>query len=124
MVMSDAGPKHGGSGSGELEKRVTALELRLGVNEKTMVTSEVFQRELGAVRGEIGALRDELHVGLAAVRHEMHAEFGAVRGELSKELGAVRVEIAKIPFELVKWLIALSGIAAAIATTVYNVWFR
>jgi hypothetical protein len=38
--------------------------------------------------------------------------------------GEIRVEIAKIPLELVKWLIALAGIAAAIATTIYNVWFR
>jgi hypothetical protein len=54
----------------------------------------------------------------------MQVGFGAQRQEMQKELGAVRVEIAKIPFELVKWLIALSGIAAAIATTIYNLWFR
>jgi hypothetical protein len=65
------------------------------------------------VRGEIGGLRDEVHTGLAAVRHDTQVEFGAVR-----------VEIAKLPFELVKWLIALSGIAAAITTALYNLWFR
>jgi hypothetical protein len=147
MAMnSDAAPKQGGSGGGELEKRMTGVEARLGVIEKTMVTAEVFERELGAVRGEIGALRDELHVGLAASRDELHvalaasrdelhvglaasrqdthAELGALRQEMNREFGVMRVEIAKVPFELVKWLIALSGIAAAIATTVYNIWFR
>ena len=157
MVMSDAGPKHGGSGGGELEKRVTAVEARVGGIEKTMVTTEVFQRELGTVRGEIGALRDELHVGLAAVRDELHVGLAAVRGEIAGLRGEVRseiaglrgdvrseiaglrgdvrseiaglrgemrAEIAKIPFELVKWLIALAGIAAAIMTTIYNIWFR
>lgn len=114
---SDPTPKHGGSGGGEIEKRMTSVEARLGVIEKTMVTTDVFERELGA-------LRDEVHVGLAAVRHEMHAEFGALRGEIVGLRGEMRVEIAKIPFELVKWLIALAGIAAAIATTVYNIWFR
>jgi hypothetical protein len=58
------------------------------------------------------------------LRQEMHREFDAVRQEMNREFGGVRVEIAKIPFELVKWLIALSGIAAAIATTVDNIWFR
>jgi hypothetical protein len=136
MAMnSDAPPKQGGSGGGELEKRLTGVEARLGVIEKTMVTAEVFERELGAVRGEIGALRDELHVGLAASRDELHvglaasrqdthAELRALRQEMNREFGVMRVEIAKVPFELVKWLIALSGIAAAIATTVYNIWFR
>ena len=94
-------PKHGGSE--ELEKRFTAVEGRLDVIGKTLVTAEVLERE-------IGALRDEVHVGLAAVRHEMQVGFAALR-----------VEIAKVPFELVKWLIALAGIAAAIATTVYNI---
>jgi hypothetical protein len=72
-----------------------------------------FQGEIGALRGEIGALRDELHVGLGALRQEMHSE-----------LGAVRVEIAKIPFETFKWLLALAGIAGAVAAAVYNIWFR
>lgn len=124
IVMSDAGPKHGGSNSGGLEKRVAAVELRLGVIEKTMVTAEVFERELGTVRSEIGALREELHVGFAAVRDELHVGLAAVRNEMRAEFGVVRVEIAKLPFELVKWLIALAGIAAAIATTIYNIWFR
>ena len=84
MAMnSEAPPKHGGSG-GDVQKRLTAVEARLGVIEKTMVTAEVLQREIGAVR----------------------------------------VEIAKVPFETIKWLLAVSGIAAAIATTVYNIWFR
>ena len=180
MAMnSDATSKHGGNGGGEIEKRVTAVEARLGVIEKTMVTTEVFKREIGAVRvdiansreglrGEIGAVRDELHVGLGSLRQDMHAglgslrqdmqaglgalrqdmhvglgalrqdmhvalgalrqdmhtENGGLRQELHAQLGAVRVDIAKVPFELVKWLIALSGIAAAVATAVYNLWFR
>jgi hypothetical protein len=36
----------------------------------------------------------------------------------------MRVEIAKIPFETFKWLLAAAGLAAAIATAVYNIWFR
>ena len=126
--MSDAGPKHGGGGSGELEKRVAAVELRLGVIEETMVTTEVFQREMGALRDEmhvgLAAVRDEMHGGLAAVRDEMHSGLAAVRNEIGGLRGEIRVEVAKIPFELVKWLIALAGIAAAIATTIYNLWFR
>ncbi|HSC16468.1 MAG TPA: hypothetical protein VLI71_15185 [Gammaproteobacteria bacterium] len=146
MAMNSDAPKHGSSGGGELEKRMTAVEGRLGAIEKTMVTTEVFERELGAVRGEIGAVRDEMHTEFGAVRDEMHTEFGAVRDEMHTQFGALRdemhvglaavrhemlaafgamrVEIAKLPFELVKWLIALSGIAAAIATAVYNIWFR
>lgn len=106
MAMNSDAPKHGGSGGGDLATRVAGVEARLGVIEKTMVTTETFQRE-------IGALRDELHVGLAALRHEMHSE-----------LGAMRVEIAKVPFETFKWLLAAAGLAAAIATAVYNIWFR
>lgn len=135
MAMNSDAPKHGSSGGGELEKRMTAVEGRLGAIEKTMVTTEVFERELGAVRGEIGAVRDEMHTEFGAVRDEMHTQFGALRDEMHVGLaavrhemlaafGAMRVEIAKLPFELVKWLIALSGIAAAIATAVYNIWFR
>ena len=135
MAMNSDVSKHGGSGGGELEKRVAAVEGRLGVIEKTMVTAESFERQIGAVRGEIGALRDEmnteigslrgeLHTGLAAVRDELHTGLAAVRDEMRSESGLVRVEIAKLPFELVKWLIALAGIAAAIATTIYNIWFR
>ena len=117
-------PKPGGNGGGELEKRMTAVEARLGVIEKTMVTAEVFQRELGAVRGEIGGLRHEMRVEIGGLRHEMRVEIGALRDEMRVEIGGVRVDIAKIPFELVKWLMALAGIAVAIATTVYNLWFR
>jgi hypothetical protein len=143
---SDPTPKHGGGGGGDLDERMTAVEGRLGVIEKTMVTAEVFQRELGAVRGEIGALRDELHTEVGTVRNdimglrgELQAEIAGLGGELRAEIvglrgelragivdlrGEMRAEIAKIPFELVKWLIALAGIAAAIATTIYNIWFR
>jgi hypothetical protein len=46
-------PEHGGNGGGELEKRVTAVETRVTVIEKTMVTAEVFQRELAAFRDEM-----------------------------------------------------------------------
>jgi len=135
MAMNSDAPKHGASGGGKLEKRITAVEGRLGVIEKTMVTAEVFERELGAVRGEIGALRDELHTDIGGFRGEMNTQIGslrdevhvglaAVRHELQLGFGAMHVEIAKVPFEIVKWLIALSGIAAAIATTIYNIWFR
>jgi hypothetical protein len=179
MAMNSETPKQGGGGAGELERRVASVEARLTVIEKTMVTAEAFERELGGVRGEIGALRDEMHVGLAGLREEvragqanlreemqaghaglreemraeqanlreeMHAghaslradmhdgqsslrqelrdELGKLRQDMRHELGAVRVDIAKIPFELVKWLIAVSGIAAAVATGVYNLFFR
>ena len=107
MAMnSEAPPKHGGGSGGELDKRLTGVETRLTLIEKTMVTAEVLQRELGA-------LRSEIHAGFGELRKEMHAESVAVRGE-----------IARMPFELVKWLLAASGIAAAIATAVYNTWFR
>jgi hypothetical protein len=107
MAMnSDAAPKHGGSGGGELERRMTGVETRLSVIEKTMVTAEVFERELGVLRTEIGGLRGDVRADLEALRGEM------------------RVELAKVPFETVKWLLAVSGIAAALATTVYNIWFR
>jgi hypothetical protein len=115
MAMNSETPKHGGSGGDELEPRVAAVEGRLGVIEKTMVTGESFQRELGGVRGEIGALRDELRAGLGALRDELHTGLGALRQEMHGELGAVRVEIAKIPFETFKWLLALAGLAGAVA---------
>jgi hypothetical protein len=47
-----------------------------------------------------------------------------MNSEAPGKRGPVRVDIAKIPFELVKWLIALSGIAAAIAAGIYNIWLR
>ena len=144
MATNSDAPKHGSGG--ELEKRVTAVEGRLGVIEKTMVTAEVFERELGALRGEVGSLRHEMHTEIGSLRDEMHTEIGSLRDEVHTEIGSLRdevhvglaairhemqagfgsmrVEIAKLPFELVKWLIALSGIAAAIATTIYNIWFR
>ena len=111
-----------------------------------MVTAEVLQRELGALRGDIhgafralsvemhgaiGELRKEMH-GARCARsctsglhaHEMHGEVGILRQEMHREFGAVRGEIAKMPFEPVKWLMVLCGIAAAITTTVYTIWFR
>jgi hypothetical protein len=146
MAMSNDAPKHGGSGRDDLGARVAGVEARLGVIEKTMVTGETFQREIGALRDELhvglAALRDEVHDGLAAsrnesqdgfaalrgeigaLRQEMHGEIGVLRQEMHSELGAMRVEIAKIPFETFKWLLATAGLAAAIATAIYNIWFR
>ena len=81
---------------------MTAVEARLGVIEKAMVTTEVFQREIGTVRGEIGtvrgeigALRDELHVGLAAVRAELHV--GAMLDLSESASGRVLVAFADAP---------------------------
>jgi hypothetical protein len=54
----------------------------------------------------------------------MHGALGDLRKEMHAESVAVRGEIAKVPFETVKWLLAVFGIAAAITTTVYNIWFR
>lgn len=121
MAMNSETPKASGS---ELEKRVTAVETGLGVVAKTMVTAEVFQRELGVARAEtskeFAAVRDEMGKGFAAVRDEMNKESRALRAEV----GDLRVDIARVPFETAKWLLATLGIAAAVATAIYNVWFR
>lgn len=131
--------KHGGSGGGDLETRVTVIE-------KTMMTAEVFQRELAALRDEMRAgfaemrkemqvgfadVRKEMEVGLANVRKEMEIGLANVRKEMQAQDGALRVEIAKahveiakVPFETLKWLLAAAGLAAAIATAIYNIWFR
>lgn len=74
----------GGNGGGGWEKQMALIESRLGVIEKTMVTGETLQKELGNVRTEVG----------------------------------------KVPFETFKWLLVLAGIAAAVATAIYNIWFR
>jgi hypothetical protein len=136
MAMNNETPKAGGSGGGsELEKRVTAVETGLGVVAKTMVTAEVLQRELGVVRAEtakeFAAVREEMAKGFAAVREEMAKGFAAVRDEMNKEsralraeIGDLRVDIARVPFETAKWLLATLGIAAAVATAIYNIWFR
>jgi hypothetical protein len=58
-----------------------------------------------------------MHGGFGALRSEMHGGFGALRSEMHRE-------VAKIPFETVKWLLAVCGIAAAITMTVYTIWFR
>jgi hypothetical protein len=112
MAMNSETPKAAGSG-GELEKRVTAVETGLGVIAKTMVTAEVLQRELGIARVETSK-------EFAAVRDEMNRESRALRAEI----GVLRVEVAKVPLETVKWLLAVLGIAAAVATSIYNIWFR
>jgi hypothetical protein len=153
--------KHGGSGGGDLETRVTVIE-------KTMIAAEVFQREIGALRDEMRAgfaemrkefvelrkdmqvgfanvrkemevgfadvrkemqvgfanVRKEMDVGFAEVRKEMEVGFADVRKEMQAQDGALRVEIAKTPFETFKWLLAAGGLAAAIATAIYNSWFR
>ena len=110
MAMNSETPKHGGSGGGEWEKRVTGVETRLTVIEKTMVTAEVFQRELGA-------FRNEMRFAIDSLRDEM-------RKEMQAQDGALRVAIAKTPFETFKWLLAAAGLAAAIATAIHNIWFR
>jgi hypothetical protein len=135
MATNSETSKAGGSGGSELEKRVTAVETGLGVVARTMVTAEVLQRELGVARAEtskeFAAVRDEMNTGFTAVRNEMNTGFTAVRDEMNKdsralraEIGELRVEIAKVPLETVKWLLAVLGIAAAVATAVYNIWFR
>jgi uncharacterized membrane protein YraQ (UPF0718 family) len=116
-MNSEAPPKHEDGGGGELEKRLTGVETRLTVIERTMVTAEVLQRELGA-------LRSEIHGALRALSVEMHGAFGEMRKEMHAESVALRGEIAKMPFEMIKWLLAAFGIAAAITTAVYNIWFR
>lgn len=77
------------------------------------------------------ALRDEMDKRFAAARTETTNEFAAVRSEMNEksravraEIGDLRVEIAKVPLETVKWLLAVLGIAAAVATAIYNLWFR
>lgn len=124
MAMNSETPKHGGSGGGEWEKRVTGVETRLTVIEKTMVTAEVFQRELGAFRNEMRFAIDSLRDEMRALLDEMHVGFGEVRKEMQAQDGALRVAIAKTPFETFKWLLAAAGLAAAIATAIHNIWFR
>jgi len=128
MAMNSEAPAKHGGGGGESEKRLTSVETRLTVIEKTMVTAEVFQREFGALRSEMhdgfGALRGAMHGGFGALRGKMHGALGDLRKEMHAENGVLRDELAKIPFETVKWLLAVFGIAAAITTTVYNIWFR
>lgn len=124
MATNSETSKAGGSGGSELEKRVTAVETGLGVVARTMVTAEVLQRELGVARAEtskeFAAVRNEMNTGFTAVRDEMNKDSRALRAEI----GELRVEIAKVPLETVKWLLAVLGIAAAVATAVYNIWFR
>lgn len=43
---------------------------------------------------------------------------------LRAEIGGLRVDVAKIPLETVKWLLAVLGIAAAVVTSIYKIWFR
>jgi hypothetical protein len=76
-------------------------------------------------------LRDEMHVGFAEIRKEMQVGFAELRKEMQAQDGALRVEITKThveivktPFETLKWLLAAAGLAAAIATAIYNIWFR
>jgi hypothetical protein len=76
------------------------------------------------MHGELGVLRNEMHDGFGALRGEMHGALGDLRKEVHAETGTLRSEVAKIPFETVKWLLAVFGIAAAITTIVYNIWFR
>lgn len=125
MAMNSGTTKPGGTGAGiELETRVTVIE-------KTMVTTEAFQRELAAFRDEmrlavgglqeqISRFRDEMQAGFGELRKEMHAGFS----DLRKEDAALRLEIAKTPFETFKWLLAAAGLVAAVATAIYNIWFR
>jgi hypothetical protein len=110
-MTNDATPKPGGSGGGELEKRVTAVEARLGVLEKAM-TAEIPQREPGALRRAIGGSRADLLI-----------EPGALRGDM-REIVALHVEIAKVPFRAATWVLAVISIGSAIATTIYHYWFR
>jgi predicted nucleic acid-binding Zn-ribbon protein len=100
MAMNSETPKHGGSGGDELEKRVTDVETRLTVIEKTMVSAEVFQRELGAFRDEMriafDRMRDEMRGLRDGLRDEMHAGFDELRkvdNALRDQIGDVRKEL-------------------------------
>jgi hypothetical protein len=99
-------------------------EMRVTVIEKTKIVAEVFQREFGALPDEMRAGFAEMRKEFVEVRKDMQVGFANVRKEMQAQDGALRVEIAKTPFETFKWLLAAGGLAAAMATAIYNIGFR
>ncbi len=85
---------------------------------------EVMDREIAAVRGEIGGLRNEMQTEFAAVRNEMRNEFAAVRNEIGglrnemqTEFAAVRGEIASLRSEMTMMRWVIGGLFVMNATT-------
>ena len=48
------------------------------------------------MRGEIGALRDEMRGEIGALRDEMRGEFGTLRDEMRGEFGTLRGEMNEL----------------------------
>lgn len=68
-------------------------------------------REVGALRGEIGALRVELQSEIALLRAELHAEMALLRAE-------VHAEIADGQRRFLQWTIATVIAMASLSTAV------
>ena len=62
------------------------------------------QGEAASIRGEIAALRAEVHGEIGTLRAEMHEEIGMLRGEIRGEMGTIRAEMGAIRAELLKWM--------------------
>ncbi len=122
MVTAEVLQRELGVARAETSKEFAAV--RTETSKEFAVVRDEMGREFVAVRGEMNkgfaAVRDEVNKGFAAVRDEMNKESREVRAEI----GGLRVEVAKVPFETIKWLLAVLGIAAAVATSIYNLWFR
>ncbi|MDE2450625.1 MAG: hypothetical protein KGO22_16745, partial [Gammaproteobacteria bacterium] len=63
------------------------------------------RKEFGAVRSEMGGLRDEMHKEFGAVRSEM----GALRDETRKELGALSKAVTHGDLVTRIWMLLLCG---------------
>ena len=77
------------------------------VERRFVELKEVMDREIAAVRSEIGGLRNEMTSEFAAVRgeiaslrNEMRTEFAAVRNEMRTEFAAVRREMT-----MMRWVV-------------------
>ena len=54
---------------------------------------ERVRSEIAVLRGEVGALRKELHEEVGSLRKELHEEVGSLRKEMHEELGSLRNEM-------------------------------
>jgi hypothetical protein len=56
--------------------------------------------DIGTVRGEITATKDDLKANIAAVRGELKADIATVRGEMAAMKGELKADIATLRGEL------------------------
>jgi DNA anti-recombination protein RmuC len=54
---------------------------------------ERVRSEIAVLRGEVGALRKELHEEIGSLRKELHEEVGSLRKEMHEEIGSLRKEM-------------------------------